>query len=303
MNIKGKRVEVEKTRKKLKEDALEYGRAVDGEAKRITALLAPIETYLESQEKIIDDEKARIKADAAAVEAARVQARTDKLYDMGLISRNGNICLSFTAEGYVPEAIVKTCPDEQFEEICAKFQISVDAENARIEKEKADKLAEEERMAKARVEQEAEAKRLEVIAKEQADAAAKIKADQLEIEVAKQRIVDEEKAKLKAIADAQALANAKQEAAEKAVIETEARIKREAEEISDKERLAKIETDRQEALKPDKEKLITYLMSIAKHMQSNCPAIKDKAIYKILVDAEAIIENTIDTFLDKVKEI
>lgn len=80
MEVKGKRVEVEKTRKKLKEDALEYGRAVDKEAKRITALLEPIENYLLSQEKIVDDEKARIKAEAEAKEAARIQARIDKLF-------------------------------------------------------------------------------------------------------------------------------------------------------------------------------------------------------------------------------
>jgi len=43
MDVKNRRVDIEKTRKKLKQDALDYGRAVDAEAKRITGLLEPVE--------------------------------------------------------------------------------------------------------------------------------------------------------------------------------------------------------------------------------------------------------------------
>ena len=46
MEVKNCRVAVEKHRKHLKADALEYGRTVDKEAKRITALLEPIEQHL-----------------------------------------------------------------------------------------------------------------------------------------------------------------------------------------------------------------------------------------------------------------
>jgi hypothetical protein len=59
--IKGERVSVEKTRKELKEDSLAFGRAVDAEAKRITAGLSEIEEHLEAEKKRIDDEVARIK--------------------------------------------------------------------------------------------------------------------------------------------------------------------------------------------------------------------------------------------------
>ena len=45
MEVKGKRVDVEKKRKDLKADAVKFGRAIDGEAKRITALLKPIEDH------------------------------------------------------------------------------------------------------------------------------------------------------------------------------------------------------------------------------------------------------------------
>lgn len=49
MNVKEKRVLVEKTRKELKADALEFGRKVDGEAKRLTSLLEPIESHLAAE--------------------------------------------------------------------------------------------------------------------------------------------------------------------------------------------------------------------------------------------------------------
>lgn len=254
-DIKSRRVEVEKTRKKLKEDALEYGRAVDKEAKRITAMLEPIETYLESQEKIVDDEKARLKAEAEAKEAARIQSRIDKLFSFGCSFNGMNYILPF-APYAVPQAIIKTCPDEQFEQICSEFQKLVTAEQERLEKEKAAKIEEENRLAKVREAQEAEAARLAAIAKEQQEAAAKIQAAQDAIEKEKKRIADAEVARVKAIADAQALENAKKEAAEKARIETEQRIKREAEEKIAAEAKAKKEAEKKAARAPDKEKLL-----------------------------------------------
>ena len=70
MHVKGLRVQVEKKRKELKADALEYGRIVDREAKRITALLAPIEEHLQSQEQAVLDEKALLKREEEARKAA-----------------------------------------------------------------------------------------------------------------------------------------------------------------------------------------------------------------------------------------
>lgn len=55
------RTDVEATRTALKEDALKYGRMVDAEAKRITALLVEIEQPLKDQKAAFDEavEKAR----------------------------------------------------------------------------------------------------------------------------------------------------------------------------------------------------------------------------------------------------
>lgn len=59
--IKGERVNVEKKRVELKASALEYGRAVDSEAKRITTAIEEVEDHLMAEQKKVDDENARIK--------------------------------------------------------------------------------------------------------------------------------------------------------------------------------------------------------------------------------------------------
>ena len=70
--MKGKRVEVEKKRKELKADALEWGRKVDTEAKRIFGLLEPIETHLQTEENRVAQEKERIRQEKIEKEKARV---------------------------------------------------------------------------------------------------------------------------------------------------------------------------------------------------------------------------------------
>jgi hypothetical protein len=72
MVVKNHRVSIEKKRKELKADALEYGRKVDSEAKRITALLEPIETHLQTEEDKVINEKKRIQKEKEEAELARV---------------------------------------------------------------------------------------------------------------------------------------------------------------------------------------------------------------------------------------
>src|SRR3989337_4027719 len=79
LTVKGKRVEIEKKRKELKEDSLRFGRAIDTEAKRITALLEPIETHLQTQEDVIDKEKERIKQEAERIAKEQLQNRINIL--------------------------------------------------------------------------------------------------------------------------------------------------------------------------------------------------------------------------------
>lgn len=65
--LKDKRLAVEKARKELKEQALREGKAIDGIANVLKALLIPIEDYLRTQEDFVE-----IKAKSEADERERV---------------------------------------------------------------------------------------------------------------------------------------------------------------------------------------------------------------------------------------
>ena len=84
--VKSIRIEIEKKRKELKSSVLEYGRAVDSEAKRLTSEVNEIEEHLLEQRKIVEDEKERIrkeKQEAERIEAERIRqeelARIEKI--------------------------------------------------------------------------------------------------------------------------------------------------------------------------------------------------------------------------------
>ncbi len=289
MDMVHKRTDFTKRSKAFRDELNEYPKMELKVEKHILSLLAPIEEHLLSQEKIVDDEKARIKAEADAKEAARIQARVDKLYSMGLISRNGNFYLSFTAEGYVPEAIAKTCPDDEFNKLTDKFQQSIDAENARIEKEKAEKKAEEERLAKVKSEQEAEFKRLAAIAEEQAAKELKIKQEQEKIEREKQRLIDEDIARKKKIQDEkdkveaekkrkEELEKATKEAAEKALKDAEEKRIKEEKAKADKAERERIATEKKAARQPDKIKLLAFAEEFEKPVNPEMKTIEGKQI-------------------------
>ena len=73
--LRSARVDVEKRRKDLKAESLEYGRRVDEVAKYLTGLIEAIEHPLKAKKAAVDEEKARIKAEKEAAERAAVEAQ------------------------------------------------------------------------------------------------------------------------------------------------------------------------------------------------------------------------------------
>lgn len=57
LELKDIRVHVENTRVELKEDSLREGKAIDGMANIIKAIIVPVEAYLEKQEKFAEEQK------------------------------------------------------------------------------------------------------------------------------------------------------------------------------------------------------------------------------------------------------
>lgn len=84
MLLRTYRVSIEKDRVALKANALEFGRRVDAEAKRLTAITEPVERELEAEERRIEAEKERIKAEAAAAKKKVLDDRMAALAAVGV---------------------------------------------------------------------------------------------------------------------------------------------------------------------------------------------------------------------------
>lgn len=204
------RVAVENRRVELKADALEWGRKVDREAKRITAALESIENPLKAAKKLVDDEAERVKQEKA--DAIRRQ---------------------------MEEAAAKRREAEE-----ARMKAERDAEEARIAEERRKLEEEQKRLSAERQALQAEQDRMRAAQ----DAAAKaeqerIDAERREIETQRRKLEQEE-------FERQAKIKAEQDARDKAERE---RIEQHEREVAAQKRQAELA-----ALRPDIEKVATF---------------------------------------------
>lgn len=230
MDVKARRVAIEKKRKELKADALEYGRKVDGEAKRLTALLEPIETHLEEQEDRYNAEKERIKCEAEEKRRGVIRERLERFAEVGCR------IYSFDEVAEMTDAVFNGTLVYQAEVF--RQQREKEAAEAEARRIEAEKLAAE------RVALEAERKR-------QAEAEAKLRAEQEKVEADKRRLAAEE-AERKRQSE---LEQARKEAAERAKREALKEASRKEMEAKVRAAAEEIERKRIEALRPDSEKL------------------------------------------------
>jgi len=80
--LRGYRVNLEKTRKLIKEPALDHCRKIDTEAKRITAELEALECPIDDQIKMEESRKEREKAEKIEAEKRRVLGLLEKIADI-----------------------------------------------------------------------------------------------------------------------------------------------------------------------------------------------------------------------------
>jgi len=259
IQVKTTRVDIEKKRVELKADALAFGRKVDGEAKRLTAMVDPIESHLEAQEKIFTDERDRVKREADAAKERHLQARIDALDVIGATFSPMTV-RAMTDEHFA------TFLSRETERIAAA---KAEAETKRLAEEQA-KQIESEQLAKERAEL-AEQRRLQEIENHaieerrekirQAEEAerAKLKAESDRL-AELQRKIDAEQAEAKRLADIEV---ARKEAAERAEREAKERLEREAAEKAERIRLETIAMQHAEYMKPDSDKILDMADRIA----------------------------------------
>jgi chromosome segregation ATPase len=239
--IRGLRGDVEKARKEYKADALEYGRRVDAEAKRITSLLEDIEDPLKAEKLRIDDEKARVKREKEEAERAKIEA----------------------------ELAAKRAAEEAE---AARIKAEKDAaENAERDRIAAEQAAENARLAEERKKLEAERAAAEAErAKAQAIRDEEYRVEREKIE-AERKAVEDEKRRI-------AQEEFERQAKEKAEREAREKVEREAAEAKAAAERAEADRIRLEALRPDKEKLAAFGKAINRVEQPNLSSAEADAV-------------------------
>lgn len=121
--IRGKRGEVETTRKELNEDALKRQRNVNAEAKRIIAALEEIEQPLKGMKEAYDTEVERVKAEKAKQEADRIAEIHAKIASIATLP------IKFTGKdsSAIREALVALqhhLIDESFQELTGQADLA-----------------------------------------------------------------------------------------------------------------------------------------------------------------------------------
>lgn len=256
MEVKKMRIAIEKRRKELKSDSLEYGRQVDSAAKHLTSLLEPVEKHLEHEEGIVEREKERLRQEAEKKRQQRIRERLEALRDVGHVA--------------LAEDVANLLPG-QFDALLAKHT-KEHAERAELERkaeEERRRVAEEQRKESEKL--AAERAELERLRQEQEAAQAKIDAE-------KKRIADEEVEKVRQ----EEIRKREQAAAEKAKQEAEEKAKRDAEEEKLKVERAEAERMRIAAMRPDHAKLIDIADEILRIRVPEVSAGAHEAAFEIL---------------------
>lgn len=277
--IKTVRIDVEKTRKSLKEDSLKEGKAIDLIAKTLTEQVAPLEEELEAKAKFVEIQEAKRKAE-------KTQERIEKATVLGFA---------------VPQiAMVADMSDEMFETYLKGLQADAEkreaearaAEQARLEaeaKERAEQAERERLVAEAREALRIENERL----KAEAEAREKQIAEERAEAEAERKKVKEENRQIQAEKDAQI----EKEREERKKVEAKIIAKAEAERI-EKERIEA--EQRRQANAPDKEKLTNYILQLRR---VELPAVVSEGAKKILDDLSESIRHLREGYLQKIEKL
>jgi len=286
------RTAVTKKGEELRAEAVKYSKDVIAEQKRIIEMLAVGESHLIAEENAVKEKIEEIKREKERLLEEKTQGRIDRLCAMGA-TYNGK---AYVAHGILimPDT-VRNSSDEDYEGLLQIVQGEIDKETARLAEEAEAKRIEQERLDKIAADQAAEKERLEDIERKQKEEANQLRAEQEKIELEKQRIKDEEAARVKKIEDDKAAAEAekirafelekaKKEAAEKAIKDAEEKARKEADAKAKKEAADKLAADRRAARQPDKVKLKLYVQALSEVPQPEMKTDDGKGVLGLLID-------------------
>lgn len=271
MEVKAHRIQVEKGHKELKEAALKYGRLCDWGKNFLIAAIDPLEEYLDSEKKRIDDE---------------IQAEKDRRQNE-INERVARRVEALTAVNALPSIRYEDLPGMDESDFQAHLSVATQKWNEE-QKAKAEAEAELSRLRKAeeerRVKEQAE---MEAKAKEQAAREAVLQAKEAALKAAQDKVeaerlaIEEGKRKeAEAKARAEELERAKAQAAEEATRKAEAEAKRKADAETARIEQASKEAELRAAQATEIEKLEQFLFDIR---GVKIPVIRDAKLQGVLV--------------------
>lgn len=312
LQLKEIRVNVENTRKELKEQSLREGKAIDGAANIIKALIVPVEEYLEKQEKFAEVMAAKRKAELLAKRTEELGKYVEDLsiYSLGEISE----------ERY---ATLLTDSKAAYE---ARIAAAKKAEEERVEKEKKVKLYYERKellipyWGFLKGDQpstdfgELPEESFQIILKEAKQAKIVDDKKQEEIKKENEKLRKEAEAKAKKEAEAKKIADAKllterlaREKAEKELADkkaSEEKAKKEAEEKAREEELARLKAEKEALLAPDKEKMRIVYKDIKELAEKiNATTFTTEAARKVGITAVAELQTVLNNMAARMKNL
>lgn len=188
--IKTLRVNVEKKRKELTEDALSYQRAVNSEAKRIIEQLVPLESYLQSKQYEIDAEKERLRQEQIRIEQERIASRVRQVLEHGAAFNPATETYGLNSVS-ITYTQIKEFDEHQFASFITNLKIEYDIEQEQIQQAKMAQLEAEAEEARIKAE---EAKRQEAERLEFKRQQEELKAQQAEIKRMKEELQAQQEA-------------------------------------------------------------------------------------------------------------
>jgi DNA repair exonuclease SbcCD ATPase subunit len=261
--LRSTRTAIEKRRTLLKADALRFGRLVDSEAQRLTALVAGIEDPLRVKKQAVDDEAARQKA---AEEAARVKALEEEI-----AARRAAQEAEARAQR---EAEEKRLAEERAKLAEERKALEAAQEKARQEEAERQRVWEAERVAAEKARQQFEAEQQRAKEAELAKIAAEQRAEAARLE-AERKALEEQRRLNEAVERERQERLRREEAAQQAKLAAERR-----------------EKARQEVL-PDLDKVVAFRLRILSCL-CEAPGVKAEELREVLVEAVADVTEAVD---------
>ena len=280
-NLKNVSVELKKTGKVLRTEAIAFQKAVLAIEKELVGIIEPIKIDLENKQKEIDDKKESLKREALLPE------RKEKLLKIDVEFDEADVLL-------MDENEFNSYYNEKNTEYLEEEGRKIQEEKEKLEQEKRDKELKEQAEKKAREDATEQAKIDKIKAEAEKEVAIQVEKDKAEKE--KQEAIEAEKIKAQVEKDK---IIAEQKKKEEDRLENELIEKEKIKEEEKRKEEESAEKERQKQLAPDKEKLLDWAERIynveePQNLSEEGKAIANSMQKKLIEVSQKIISKTKD---------